>query len=394
MKLYIRLPITVPLKKLGLFLAFCWFTSVPVRSCTILVLSDGDRVLFFNNEDWVNPKTRIWFVPAGDGYYGCAYVGYDDGWARGGLNTEGLACDWVGGFNDKWDPDPRTCVRGNPTQRLLESCATVEEAIAFFRTHREPDFSRAKILVVDRLGTSAIIGANDGKLQVEKANRSRGFGYGDRTLDEMLPKNSEPTIPNGVAILHACLQKGQYATKYTNAFDLKSGDIYLFQFHERDDSVKLNLATELKEGGHYYDMPQIRQQLTQAPLPLLINMRRFFLDEFPPISDTEPNVTEHIRSIMLDVIDGNMRPEDYTDELWKGISPVQKDIQTDLKRNGDLVSIALVERRNEGGRRSYRYRVEFEKATLLLRYVLDEQNKVSLIQPDGGELRPGADLGE
>jgi len=370
------------------------FFSVPIFACTIFVLTDGNRVLFFNNEDWTNPKTRIWFVPAGDGYYGCAYVGYDDGWARGGVNSEGLACDWVGGFMEKWEPDPRTCVRGNPTQRLLESCATVEEVIAFFQTHREPDFSRAKILVADRMGTSVIIGASDGILQIEKANKSRGFGYAYRTLDEMLPKASEPSIINGVSILYACLQKGQYATKYSNVFDLKSGDIYLFQFLQKGDSVKFNLSTELKKGGHYYDMPQIRRQLVQAPQPLLINMKRFFLDEFPPIHDSEPNVTKHFRTIILDAIAGKMQQEDYAAEFWRAISPSQKDMQTDLKRYGDLISIELVDRKNENYERSYRYRVEFEKVTLLLRYILDDKNKVLFMQPEGSELKPGADLGE
>ncbi len=60
----------------------------PVFGCTIFVLTDGARTLFFNNEDWSNPKTQMWFVPAGEGYFGCAYVGFDDCWAQGGVNTE------------------------------------------------------------------------------------------------------------------------------------------------------------------------------------------------------------------------------------------------------------------------------------------------------------------
>jgi hypothetical protein len=394
MKQHINLLERIPLVRLGFILILFAFFSIPVSACTIFILTDGNRVLFFNNEDWTNPKTRIWFVPAGEGYYGCSYVGYNDGWARGGVNTEGLACDWVGGYMEKWEPDSRTCVRGNPTQRLLESCATVEEAIAFFRTHREPDFTRAKILVADRMGTSVIIGARDGKLQVEKAIRSRGFGYANRILDEMLPKISEPSIVNGVSILQACLQKGKYATKYSNVFDLKSGDIYLFQFHQQGDTVKLNLSTELNKGGHYYDMPEIRQQLAQASLPLPMNMKRFFLDEFPTIHDPELNITNYIRATISDAISGNMHQADYTAEFWKAISPVQKDMQIDLKRYGDFVSIALVDHKIENGKRSYRYRVDFEKITMLLHYVLDEQNKVLLMQPEGSELKPGADLGE
>jgi len=45
----------------------------------------------------------------------------------------------------------------------------------------------------------------------------------------------------------------------------------LLPFH-RDEPVKLHLAEELAEGGHYYDMPQIHEQLSQSPRPLLDNM--------------------------------------------------------------------------------------------------------------------------
>jgi len=380
--------------RFGLPLAFFSVFSQPLPGCTIFVLTDTSRALFCNSEDWSNPKTRIWFVPAGDGYYGCAYVGYDDGWARGGLNSEGLACDWVGGFNAEWKPGPSNrCVRGNPTERMLESCATVQDAIAFFLRHPEPDFSRARILVADRTGASVIIGAKDGKLQIAKASQSRGFGFGGQTLMKMLANSAEPTVANGATILRACLQQGQFATKYSNVFDLQSGDIFLFPLSRQEDEVRFNLTAELERGGHYYDMPQIRQQLAQTPQPLLINMRRFFMDEFPPIPDEEPDVTKHLRATIDDAMQGAMRSGDYAAEFWKGLSSGQKAIQADLKRNGDFVSMTLVDHSNEGNRRNYRYRVEFEKVTLLLRYVLNEQDRVALMRSEGAERKPGADLG-
>jgi hypothetical protein len=379
------------MKKLGLIWTFCCFVSVPVIACTIFVLTDGTRVQFFNNEDWLNPNTRIWFVPPGDGHYGCAYVGFDDGRAQGGLNTKGLAFDWVAGYMEKWSPDPGIKgVRGNPSERMLETSATVEDAIAFFQTHREPDFSRARILVADSTGASAIIRAKEGKLNVERANKSRGFGYCDPKLQEMLTKPPEPTVANGAAILRTCLQKGETATKYSNVFDLKSHDIFLFQYPERDDSVKLNLTTELAKGAHYYDIPQIRQQLTQAPIPLLTNMKRFFLDEFKPISDQEPKITEHFRTIIQGAMSGIMHPDDYTSELWKQLSPAQKDIQADLKVEGDLVSMTLVDRRTEGSKRTYRYIMEFKNARALERFVVDENNRIAMIQSDGSERKPDA----
>jgi hypothetical protein len=359
-----------------------------------VILKNGQRVLFCNNEDWRNPKTRIWFVPGSKGRYGCVYVGYDDSWARGGMNTKGVACDWVGGFAEQWQPDPSTCVRGNPTERMLESCATTEEAISFFRSHHEPDFVRSKVLVADANGVSVIIGATDGTLQVEKADGSRCFGYNSAKAGEWLAESDEPTVSNAAGLLQACLQQGQYATKYSNIFDLRSGDIYLYQFHKQVQPAKLNILTELRKGGHYYDMTQIHAQLVQGPIPLLACMKPFFLDDFPLIVDPTPNQTQHIRSVLLGAISGQMCPEDYTPELWKAMSASQKEIRSDIARYGDFVSIALVGRQKDARGHSDHYRIEFQKVILLMHYVLDSHNKIASIQSEGAERKPGADLGE
>ena len=365
-----------------LALALCGFISVPVHACTIFVLTDTNRALFCNNEDWSNPKTRIWFVPAGITNHGCVYVGFDDGFPQGGLNTEGLASDWVAGYKEAWKPDPSLPTSAGNRQ-LLETCATIEEAIAFFRGHREVGFYSARVLVADRTGASVIIGAKDGKLQVEKSNQCRGFGYGAQTLDQMLTAGSaEPTPEKGAKILRACLQEGKYATKYSNIFDLKSGEIFLFPSPGRDDQVKLNLAAELKKGAHYYDIPQIQEQLAQAPRPLLPNMERSLLDKYQPIPDQEPKVTVRIRALWQDFLEDTMHADDYTAETWKEVSTNRKLGQATIKSLGRFVSLTLVDRSEAGGKRSYRYRLEFENNRLLQKFIFDEQNKLAACQTE------------
>jgi hypothetical protein len=394
MQRYIAIYKRSPLVMLVLVLLLTISIICPSFACTIFVLTDGHRVLFCNNEDWTNPNTRIWFVPGGNDYYGCVYVGYDDGWARGGMNTVGLACDWVGGFMENWQADVSTCVRGNPTQRLLESCATIEEAIAFFKKHKEPDFIRAKIFIADKNGKSAIIGSRDGKLQIEKSNQSNSFGYAFQISRECLARDSEPTMTNGSSILRACLQEGKYATKYSNVFDLKSGDIYLYQFHQNVESMHLNLRTEFDKGGHYYDMQQIHKQFPQAVMPLLINMKRFFLDDFPPISNPNTEIIKHFRAVMEDAMNGSMCEEDYAPALWSSISSIQKDIRNDFRRYGGFKSITAVECKQNLNRNISWFRVEFGKIILLMRFELDDQNKITFFKSEGVERLPGADLEE
>lgn len=377
-----KLSAGIPLKVFAGMVALCCLVSLPLRACTIFVLSDGNRSLFFNNEDWSNPKTRIWFVPAGNGYYGCAYVGFDDGTAQGGLNTEGLAYDVVAGYQGESRADLSLApVRGNLYQRILETCATVDDAIAFCRKHQVA-IAGYKALVADRTGASVTIGAKDGKLEIEKTTQCHGIGYGLQTLDKMLATSREATVDNGVNILRACAQQGKYATKYSNVFDLKSCDIVLLPFPARGDEIRLNLAAELKKGGHYYDMPQIVAQLPKTSQPLLINMKRLLLDELKPVPDNEPQATARARELIQGAANGTLRPEDFTAESWKEFAPGQKQVQAFLKTYGDFKSLITVDRRDEGGQRHYCYRVEFQKATVLFHFIFDEQYRQVFGEPE------------
>jgi hypothetical protein len=62
MKLQMSLLAKIPMPGLVFVLASLSFACVSVPACTIFVLTDTNRALFCNNEDWSNPKTRIWFI--------------------------------------------------------------------------------------------------------------------------------------------------------------------------------------------------------------------------------------------------------------------------------------------------------------------------------------------
>lgn len=227
---------------------------------------------------------------------------------------------------------------------------------------------------------------------MEEENRCRGFGFGHQTLDRALARHPQPTVPDGFIILRDCRQPGQYATKYSNIFDLKSGDIFLYPFPGRDDEVKLNLARELKKGAHYYDLPQIKEQLAQAPRPLPASLQRFPVDAFKPLPDQEPKVTAHFRAMIEDAAAGASQADDYGTELWKLVSAKQTEIQANTKLLGNLASMTLVQRSELKSQRSYLYRLEFAHAILLQRFVLDVQNKVTAAGPEAVEWKPGAQL--
>jgi hypothetical protein len=44
-------------------------------ACTAFMMSDGERILVGNNEDYNIPHTRMWLFPATNGRYGRIYFG-------------------------------------------------------------------------------------------------------------------------------------------------------------------------------------------------------------------------------------------------------------------------------------------------------------------------------
>jgi hypothetical protein len=119
--------------------------------------------------------------------------------------------------------------------------------------------------------------------------------------------------------------------------------------------------------------------------------KTFFSLDSTPIPDQEPSVTEHFRAIMRDAMNGTMRPDDYTAELWAQLSPMQKDIQADLKnKQGELIAVTLIDRQIEEGQVSYRYVLEFKKARAVEHFVLDGHKRVALLQSEGGAAKPAA----
>jgi hypothetical protein len=101
-------------------------------------------------------------------------------------------------------------------------------------------------------------------------------------------------------------------------------------------------------------------------------------DEHKPIPDREPEVTAHLRAVLQARMDGTAQADDYTASAWQRLQSRQKEFQTFKKYVGDMVSLTLVERsRAFGWRRSYRYRIEFTRATVLAHFVFDGRNKLA-----------------
>ena len=357
------------------------FICLPAFPCTIFVLTGKDQTLFLTMK-----ITQILTHGFGSDLPEKAisvvrFVGFDNGWAQGGINEKGLAFDWVAGFPSEWISDESLeRAQGNASERMLESCSSVSEAIEFYQKYQEPGFSYAKILIADKTGASVIIGVSDGDLHFDQSRQSRGFGYGQKVLAGQLSGSTEPTIANGVSILQACRQKGTYSTKYSNVFDLRSGEIHLVGFSENRPDVRLSLRNELIKGEHYYEIQNIHEQQLQERLDLLPGMMRFLSEGYRGISDRNPALTNRVKQIFQDAFSGNSRREDYTPAFWKEISQYPKPGKNEIRALGMLLAVKPVKEHAAPSQSSSLYAVEFENVTIIQRILFDQNQRVKLIK--------------
>jgi CubicO group peptidase (beta-lactamase class C family) len=100
--------------------------------------------------------------------------------------------------------------------------------------------------------------------------------------------------------------------------------------------------------------------------------------DYKPIADKEPEITAHLRDIMERAGLGRSQMADFTVAEWAEWKPWEKQAQLDRTAYGPALSLVLVERTEENGKRSYRYRVGYKFGTVLLHIVIDEQNKIAL----------------
>ena len=237
-----------------------------VFACLILFITDGKTILVGNHEDWYARDAEVTFIPAAAKKYGMVYFDFaSERTAQGGMNTAGLFFD---GTRTPFAPynenNLKTDCKCYIWKKILEECASVEEAIHYVKKYRIPEMEDIHVLFADRNGHSAVVGVYDGRLQIHKKYGNHQVltnfnltdpSYGDElpckrfeTAERMLSIDSSATNDNVEKILSKTHQDG--LTVYSNIYDLGSGDVTIYTHADFSRKIKLNLTAELKKGKH------------------------------------------------------------------------------------------------------------------------------------------------
>lgn len=290
--------------------------SSPYGSCTIFTVTQGDAVLFGNNEDGGETGTYIWLCPAQDistpegdiSIYGAIALGYNyndagsDGYAQGGMNSQGLCADGNAVPKVSLNPHPE---RESPFTYLIEqvlwTCSTVNETIEWFESHNMGSQWSAQIHFADASGDAMVASVVDGEFAYTRkgstpflvstnfnlANTSSAFEYPCWRYDtatsmlEEIDAEGELSVEAVRDILDAAHEEGPYGTRYSNIFDLVDRVVYLYHEHDFENVVRLDLDEELAdvvsggegvkvEGGPIYrevSIASLFEETDQEPEP-------------------------------------------------------------------------------------------------------------------------------
>jgi len=232
------------------------------HACTIFCVVRDGQVLFCNNEDFTKPG-YIWFVPAAKGQFGRVNLGFDDRFAQGSMNERGLAFDSTALPPAPWKGDPQKETPRNLIEKIMNECATVAEALAYFEEFNCKHLSAGQFLFADATGDAAVVAwLPDSGLSITRiasdrlivTNTRLGMsGYRCQRFvraEQMLSAAPRANINDLAAVLNAVHQRGPGGfTSYSNIFDLRTRKIYLFNLANYDEPVALDLQEELAKRG-------------------------------------------------------------------------------------------------------------------------------------------------
>jgi len=241
----------------------------PDTGCTVFYATDGQVALGGNNEDFVNPFTKIWFIPAAEGQYGRIYFGYDNFIWSGGMNDQGLFFDAMSVDQPVQVPrDGKPSYPGTLPDKAMAECATTDCVLRLFEQYHTYDTWYHQFLFGDATGKSAIIEP------LAVLRNEGGYQVGTNFYQSMTPENARtcpryraavrllegtdaPTVDLFREVLDATHTESNSPTLYSNVYDLTNRLVYVYYFHDYENVVVLDLEKELSKGARSIDLPSL-----------------------------------------------------------------------------------------------------------------------------------------
>ncbi len=254
--------------------------TTPAQACTAFILHEGGRTFVGNNEDSWCVEGRVRFVPGEEGRLGAVYFSSWRGhpympWIdQLGMNEAGLVFDGLTVQPMDVAPSP-----GKPalefselTNRVLEQCRDVPEAVAFLRECDLALLHKSMIFLADAQGRHAVV-QNDTILLGDEPYFAVGNWRLGGTTDmdaipiprlqqgrALLQAGVAPTVNGAWSVLEgmqSCRDFIGNGTFFSTLFEPDSGRVHVAFYHDYDHRITFDLRAELQKGAHTLDLPSL-----------------------------------------------------------------------------------------------------------------------------------------
>jgi hypothetical protein len=272
-------------------------------------MTKAGHTLVGNNEDWIDSEAKVWFMAAEPAKHGRVLFGFENGWAQGGMNDQGLFFDGVAGEVREWAPDSsREDFPGNLCEKILEEGSTVRDAVTFFERYNFPSLIVGTFVFVDAEGGAAVIYFENGRLEIEESDKpSYALGYRGERASELLDDASNLSVDTMARILHQCRRSDTYPTQYGNVYDPENLIVHVYPAQGEEHSVTLDLKEELDRGNHCYELAKVTEQqsselLTDHKTHAAHDLPVSFLDEYAgkyDIGETSITISQSGKHLLL-----------------------------------------------------------------------------------------------
>jgi hypothetical protein len=261
----------------------------PSSGCTIFTITDGEVVLFGNNEDnFQSRHGRIWSYPAANEKYGLILFGFrihdDFDVPVGGVNDQGLCVDMNAISRPPLTVHPEKEYFSGSFKKILEECSTVAEVREWVKPRDITFLQSQQAHFADKTGDAAVMGlSSDGEtyftnktydylistnfnLAQENYNRLY-WRYGK--AEEMLGSMDTVTVDNSKLVLNATALS---IICYSYILDLSNGLIYLYSFGDFERVAVLSIEELVKNTDSYDIETLVSQQTGMLITPAFINL--------------------------------------------------------------------------------------------------------------------------
>ncbi|MDP3583052.1 MAG: linear amide C-N hydrolase, partial [Ignavibacteria bacterium] len=235
--------------------------------CSMIKITKKGITIVGNNEDQMNPNTRIWFESGKNGNYGVVYVGFDNLFPQGGMNEAGLVYD---GFTQSYraiiDTVGKLKISSLDLQKkIMRECSTVEEVKQLISKYNIAFLSAAVLRYVDKTGKyfyvdgdSLVIGEKNYFVQTNVRPYENKKCWRLDKATRLLENAFDASVSYVKTIMDSVHQATNWGgTIYSTIYDLNKGKIHLYYFYDYEKAVIFDLKEELKKGDRVLNMPDL-----------------------------------------------------------------------------------------------------------------------------------------